>query len=179
MPRLSRKAPISAWMYRPTPVAAPSPSARVSIATTSLWRPEPTGSGVSIDPRLLREGLQHPPGGEAFEIVGPQGHDAITNRRDVGLAGGGEHQRAGGRRDVERIAIVPDDAKAELAEHGHLVRRHVSELERKGGLGDAGPRLADGLLIAGSTQDHDAFRRRLVGHHGKAFRRPARRAPLG
>src|SRR5438876_10201565 len=107
MPRLSRKAPISAWMYRPTPVAAPSPSARVSIATTSLWRPEPTGSGVSIDPRLLREGLQHPPGGEAVEVVGPQGDAAITTRRDVGLGGGSEHQPDGGRRDVERLAIPP------------------------------------------------------------------------
>jgi hypothetical protein len=67
----SRKAPIRAWMYRPTPVATPSPSARVSIATRSVVGPEPGGSGVGIDPRLLREDLQHPPGGEPFEVVGP------------------------------------------------------------------------------------------------------------
>src|ERR1700682_372543 len=107
-PWLSRSAPINAWMYRPTPDASPSPSARVSTATRIGGRPRPTGSGVGIDPRLLREDLEHPPGGEPVEVVGPQGHDAIADRRDVGLSCGGEHEGAGGRRHVEGIAIVTD-----------------------------------------------------------------------
>src|ERR1700693_2466517 len=165
-------------MYRPTPVASPSPSAPVSMPTRSRVRPEPTGSGVGIDPRLLREDLEHPPGREPFEVIGPQGHDAIADRRYVGLACGRDHEGAGGCRDVECIAIVSDDPKAELAENCHLVDRHFGELERKRWLGDAGPRLPDGLLIASTAREDDASRNRLFGHNGKTLRRPGRHPPL-
>jgi hypothetical protein len=118
------------------------------------------------------------PGGEAFEIVGPQGDDAVAHRRDVRLAGSGKHEGAGGRGDMKRVTVVTDDTKAELAEHGHLVNGHVGEFERERWLGDASPRLPDGRLIAGSAQDDDAFRHRLVGYHSKAFRWPGGPPPL-
>src|ERR1700730_17261036 len=186
-PWLSRNSPINAWMYRPTPVASPSPSARVSIATrrcpTSfslpLWGTVGWGrSGVGIDPRLLREDLEHPPGGKPVEVVGPQGHDTIAHRRDGRPLWGGEHEGAGRRRHVEGIAIVSDDPHAELAESRDLVDRHIGELEREAWLGDAGSRLPDRLLVAGAAQDDDAFGHRLVGHHGKPFRRPGWHSPL-
>src|ERR1700694_3638541 len=123
-PWLSWNAVMRAPMYRPTPVAS-SVRARASSATRSGRRRDASGSGVAIDAGPLRERLHALPGGEWVEVIGPHRHAPVASRRNVGLANDRQHQRAGRRRNVERIAIVPDDTEAELAEHSELVHRDL------------------------------------------------------
>ena len=62
--------------------------------------------------------------------------------------------------------------KAELAEHGHLVHRYVSQLQNSCRLGNASPRFPYHSLIADAGQENDALGRRVIGHHGEALSRP-------
>src|SRR2546423_9522841 len=98
-------------MYRPTPVAS-SVRARASRPTRSGGPPGAVSSGVGIDPGLLGEGLHDLPGGEPFEVIGPEGFDPFASGRDVRPASHREHEPAGPPGGVERRTTLTRYGKA-------------------------------------------------------------------
>ena len=73
---------------------------------------------------------------------------------------------------MERITIMANHGKAELAHDGDLVHGDLGEIDDECRLGDIRARLADDPLVGSPAQDHDAFRRRLVGDDREVFGRP-------
>src|SRR5205823_13461048 len=97
------------------PVASAA-KAWASSATLSGGRAGVSGSGVAIDPGLLRERLDDLPRGESFEVTRPQGDDPVALRRDVRPANHGQHRGSSRSRDVQGVAFVTDHAEADLAD---------------------------------------------------------------
>ena len=73
---------------------------------------------------------------------------------------------------MQRVAVVADHAKAELADDGNLVHGDLRQVDDQRWLGDTAPCLADDLLVTRAAQENDTIRTRLIGNDGEAFGRP-------